>query len=261
MTILTAFLLGLVQGLTEFLPVSSSGHLVVLQSFFPGFAGEELAFDVILHLGTLVAVVVYFRRDLLALTGALRPGAAGQRPRRLFYWIVLATIPTGLIGWWGQDFFRSLFGVPRLVGIMLLVTALLLWLADRIQTGERKQPDCGWWRSSVIGFAQGLAILPGISRSGATIAAGMFVGLQRVEAARFSFLISIPAILGATLLDLRAITELSGQAALPLLTGFLTSLLAGYAALDLLMHLVGRGKLTYFAVYCVVIGIGVIVFL
>jgi undecaprenyl-diphosphatase len=261
MTHLIAFLLGIVQGLTEFLPVSSSGHLVVIQSFFPGFHGDELAFDVVLHLGTLLAVIVYFRKDLLALTGAVKPGVEGGRERRLLLWIVLATIPTGLIGFLGRDVFRQLFSVPRLVGITLLITALLLWLAERIPAGKRTQHEAGWWRSVVIGLAQGLAILPGISRSGATIAAGMFSGLDRVQAARFSFLISIPAILGATLLDLPAITRLSGQATGPLLTGFLTSLLTGYAALGLLMFVVRRGRLVYFSLYCVIVGVAVLLFL
>ncbi len=261
MTQLTAFLLGIVQGLTEFLPVSSSGHLVVIQSFFPGFHGEELAFDVVLHLGTLMAVVIYFRNDLLALTGALKPGAEGGRERMLLLWIILATIPTGLIGFLGKDIFRQLFSIPRLVGVTLLITALLLWLAERIPTGKRTQHESGWWRSLLIGLAQGLAILPGISRSGATIATAMFTGLDRIEAARFSFLISIPAIMGATLLDLPAITRLSGQATVPLIIGFITSLLTGYAALGLLMFVVRRGRLVYFSIYCVIVGVTVLLFL
>ena len=149
MTVISAFLLGLIQGLTEFLPISSSGHLVVIQSFFSGFHGDELAFDVVLHLGTLLAVVIYFRRDLQALTGALRRNESGKRERRLLYWIILATIPTGIIGFAGQDFFRELFSVPRFVGITLLVTALLLWLAERLPRGVRSQHNCGWWRAIV----------------------------------------------------------------------------------------------------------------
>ncbi len=261
MTGLSAFLLGLIQGMTEFLPISSSGHLVIIQSFFPGFHGNELAFDLVLHLGTLLAVILFFRRDLAALTAARRRGAKGRGERRLLLWIMLASVPTGLIGYLGRDAFRTLFSQPRVAGLMLLVTALLLWTAERIRAGQRSQRDCGWWRALSVGVAQGLAILPGISRSGATIATGMFVGLQREEAARFSFIISIPAIIGATLLDLEAIKTLSTLAAWPLVIGFLTALVTGYAALGWLMYIVRRGRLTYFALYCVLVGSGVLIWL
>lgn len=208
MSILQSIFLGVVQGLTEFLPVSSSGHLVFFQSLM-GLKEPPIFFDVMLHIGTLLAVVVYFWTDICEIAQGL--GAVLKRKHKnlpqvkLFLLIILASIPTGLMGILFKDWFESFFSRPKLVGGMLLITGLVLWLTRFTKKEGKPLGRMGWIDAILIGIAQGFAILPGISRAGATISTGLFCGLDRELSGKFSFLLSIPAILGATLLEFRKI--------------------------------------------------------
>ncbi len=275
MTLLQAFILGIVQGLTEFLPISSSGHLVIGQHLF-GLQHADLAFDVSVHVGTLGAVVVFFRRDILAILTALahwrpsRPKATAAIPEsnaeiRLAALILIGSIPTALIGLAMKRYEETLFASPLIAGVMLIITGCVLYLTRRPQIsaladpGSKRPMNAISVRDSLlIGIVQGLAVMPGISRSGATIATGLFAGLAPQAAARFSFLLSIPAVAGAALLVLAdAFTQ--GQIALaPCLAGGLTALVVGYAALALLVYLIKQGKLFTFAPYCWIAGIAAI---
>ena len=275
MTLLQAFILGIVQGLTEFLPISSSGHLVIGQHLF-GLHYADLAFDVSVHVGTLGAVVIFFRRDITAVLTALRRYRPGWRPQalkrlltpggpdgevRLAALVILGSIPTALIGLALKHYEDTLFASPLIAGIMLLVTGGVLYLTRGAQIRSQADPAAARpvaaisvWDSLLVGIVQGLAVMPGISRSGTTIAAGLFAGIEPQAAARFSFLLSIPAVAGAALLVFfEAITQGQIDAA-TCLTGGLTALIVGYAALAILVYLINRGKLYIFAPYCGVVG-------
>lgn len=254
-----AIVLGVVQGLTEFLPVSSSGHLVLAQAIFGEsfeFRDMAVAFDLALHLGTLVPVLYFYRADLRRiLTSALsRPQLdvmgwiRGDEARWLAFMVVLGTIPTALIGLFLKDGFEALFHSPRAVSVALFVTGLLLWSTRWSERAEGTR-SLGVWIALAIGLAQGLAITPGISRSGSTIAVALLLGLERDQAARFSFLLSIPAITGAAVLVAKDGVGVPDGAWGALAAGCLSSMAVGYAALVLLVALVRRGGLHRFAWY------------
>ena len=260
MSILQAIFLGIVQGLTEFLPVSSSGHLVFLQSLL-GMEEPQLFFDVMLHLGTLLAVVVYFRSDIYKIIkgiGSLLKGSKqGQEGTRLLLWIIVATIPTGLMGILFKDWFESLFSKPKVVGMMLLITGLVLFLTRWAKKEGRTIEKMNWMDSIIIGIAQGIAIIPGISRSGATISTGLFCGLDRELSGKFSFLLSIPAILGATFLESQKIgSSLEVQIGL---LGMAVAFLVGIFSLTLLIKIIKMGKIFNFSYYCCGMGILMII--
>jgi len=290
--LIEALVLGILQGLTEFLPVSSSGHLVLLQHIFgwgrlPG--DIVLTFDTTVHLGTLVAVVAVFWRDLLRIIAAwwrgLRHGKPLATPEsRLAWWIVLGTVPAVLAGLLLEDTFARLFATPRAAGACLLLTALLLLLAELLGRRRRKLAEMTWLDGLLVGIGQAAAIAPGLSRSGTTMAIGMFRGLGREAAARFSFLLSVPIIAGTGLLQLAKLAMgdgwwdlghgLAHQAlswtqqgtatpqqgyALALLAGFLAAAACGYGAIRLLLSYVRRRPLYPFAAYCAVIGLLAIV--
>ena len=242
--------------MTEFLPVSSSGHLVFFQSIF-GFKEPHVFFDVVLHLGTLLAVVVFFRTDISNILQGTRQGLKarkmGQDGIRLLIWIIIATIPTGLMGILFKDWFESLFTRPKIVGGMLLTTGLILWFTRYVKRDGRLLEKMGWADALLIGIVQGIAIIPGISRSGSTISTGLFCGLDRELAGKFSFLLSIPAILGATLLELRGI-ESPAEVWMHLI-GMAIAFLVGLLSLKFLMRIVRRGRLFTFAYYCWPVGI------
>ncbi len=268
MTVVQAVLLGIVQGLTEFLPISSSGHLVLVQHLF-GLHGAELSFDVSVHVGTLAAVILYFRKDILGILGgatralqvtlARRAISADDHAQvRLAGLIVLGSIPTAAIGLGLHGIADRLFASPLLTGFMLLLTGGLL-LATRtsrcaVGTEGRTLQQLTRTDALVMGLVQGLAIMPGISRSGSTIAVGILTGIRHETAARFSFLLSIPAVAGAALLVLKDALH-AGDVHLPTcLLGGLTAFVVGYAALAILVFLVQKGRLYLFAPYCWIIG-------
>jgi undecaprenyl-diphosphatase len=247
---LAAGILGVVQGLTEFLPVSSSGHLVLFQSWLP-VSGDPVAFDLALHLGTLLPVLWVYRGDLI---GVVRDTTAGEGPFmqrtgvRLMLMLVVATIPTAVIGLGFEDLFTSLFHNPVAVSVAFAVTGTFLWFTKYASKGEIQAHNLSFGKAIVIGLAQGLAITPGISRSGSTIAAGMFLGMDRQAAARYSFLLAIPTIVGAFALKAGDLS-IDGASATPIIVGVVASAVSGYAALRLLIHLVKAGDFSKFAYY------------
>jgi len=255
-----AIFLGIVQGLTEFLPVSSSGHLVFFQSLF-GLKEPPIFFDVMLHLGTLLSVAVYFRMDIWRIIqgigSILRRKEENREDAKFFLWIILASIPTGLMGIFFKDWFESFFSKPKLVGGMLLITGLILWLTRWVKKEGKPLGQMRWFDAILVGIAQGFAIIPGISRSGATISAGLFCGLDRELCGKFSFLLSIPAILGATLLEIKKMD--SGGALLTTLTGTAIAFGVGILALTILIKIIKMGKIFNFSYYCCGMGILMII--
>jgi len=264
---LQALALGLVQGLSEFLPISSSGHLVLLPALLK-WAQPPLVFDTTVHLGTLAALVAVFWRELRVLARAWWRGLQQRQPlatpeSRLAWWIILATVPAALAGVLLERSFEQLFGSSRAVGAFLLLTALFLLLAERLGLPRRDLERVTWLDALLIGIGQAAAILPGLSRSGATIATGMLRGLDRRSSARFSFLLSIPIVAGTGIYQLaRLALHPQGTASLPpLLIGFLGAALAGYAAIRLFLSYLRRRPLYPFAAYCALIGLLAIFFL
>jgi undecaprenyl-diphosphatase len=271
MDISSSILLGVVQGISEFLPISSSGHLVLFQNSL-GFREPELLFDIGLHLGTLVAVCLFFGRDLRAMvleTASFLASLMRQEkgltqvneyPHAfMLFWVVVGTIPTGLIGLWFKTPLESLFGSVRVVGFMLMCTGLILVVSKKLPERYTRRSSVGLFAALAVGVVQGIAIIPGISRSGSTIVCGMFCKLQRETAARFSFLLSIPATLGAMVLQLAS--EGLGRGELPALAvGFIVSAVVGLLALKILMGMVRKGRLYYFAPYCWAVGLVIIFF-
>ncbi len=250
-----AVILGLIQGLTEFLPVSSSGHLVLAQRLL-GLREPVLTFDIALHLGTLVAVIIFFRRDIAGIVqGILGRGAERTSYTRLLLLIILGSLPTAVVGLAFKDTFEAMFASVTAVGVSLLITGALLLAAGLAGRPRRDLAETRSWHALLIGLAQGLAITPGISRSGSTISTALLLGLKRELAVRFSFLLSIPAILGAValqVLDLPAGADLAWG---PLLLGALVAGLSGWLALKLLLDLVKRGRIHWFAYYCGALGL------
>jgi len=269
MNFFQALILGLIQGLTEFIPVSSSGHLV-LAPWALRWPTPGLTFDTMVHWGTLTAIIVYFWRDWLRIIGgfirsltARGPWQTGPGGRladqysQLAWWLIIGSLPAAILGYALKDFFENLFGYPTAVSGFLLVTAAILALSERLGRRARDMTGLRLSDAVLIGLAQAAAIAPGLSRSGATIAAGLGRGLTREAAARFSFLLATPAIFGAGLLQLVELVQagdIAGQ--LPIrLTGFLTAAVAGYLCIRFLLAYLRRGKLYVFAAYCAVVGV------
>lgn len=271
MSMLQAILLGLLQGLTEFLPVSSSGHLIIGGALL-GLKQSGILLEVSLHFGTLVAVCIFFWpqiRDIIAAVWAVllrkktKDVKVLQKRRKsllLLLCIIAASIPTAIIGLFIGHYSDVLFTSVKLVGALLLVTGVILWLTPRNFKGKPKPITVK--KSLLVGLVQGIAVLPGISRSGSTIAAALFLGVSREEAARFSFLISLPAILGASLLEALKMKSAGVSAELlPALAGAVVAGVSGYLALRFLIKVLNRGKLHYFAFYCWLLGFVTLIFL
>lgn len=242
------------QGLTEFLPVSSSGHLRLVQHFF-ALEEPQTFIDLCLHFGTLIAVVWFYRESILRLVTSLfrREDASG---RKVILLLVCGTIPTGLIGVGLGDWFEYQLSSLPWVGVWLCATGLMLWATRHSEGGKRKASSLRPFEAAVIGTVQGFAVLRGISRSGSTISVGLWMGLEREAAAEFSFLLSIPAILGAVLLKGLGDEHLafSESELMPLVVCTGVSALVGYGALRLLVAIVRVGNLYRFAPYCWIIG-------
>lgn len=248
--------LGILQGLTEFLPVSSSGHLVLGQAAL-GLKEPQLLFDILVHMGTLVAVLFIYGADAWRILRAWflsLVGKGGDEEDRISarsgWLLILGSIPAGLVGFLFKDFIETAFGSPRLVAYTLVVTGLLLWFSARRSSGEREEEEMTWRDAVLIGLLQALAILPGISRSGATIAMALFLGIDREQAARFSFLLSVPAITGAFALKIATLPAETPVYLIPLLLGTVAAAVTGLFALKWLLRLVREGKLGGFAYYC-----------
>lgn len=259
MEIYQGIILGILQGLTEFLPVSSSGHLVLGQIYF-NITESGLVFDASVHMGTLGAVFIVYFKDIREILKSLvyyagtRDASGHETNLALAAAIIIGSVPTAIIGFVLKQFEDILFTSSMLVGAMLLVTGGLLWVSRhyyRVEKGEPLTPS----RAVIIGIVQGLAVIPGISRSGATIATGLFTGLDRKTAARFSFLLSVPAILGAQVLSFKDMMESQGHIDPATIYGTIVSFIVGLAALKLLLKLVNTGKFHLFAPYCWLAGI------
>jgi undecaprenyl-diphosphatase len=248
MTISDAILLGIVQGLTEFLPISSSGHLAVLQ-YVLGLREPMLGFDVLLHVGSLIAILAYFRKQIGDLFLSIFSPSREPAGRRLIGLIIVASIPTAIVGLGFKDFVEVQFGSPLAVAIFWLLTASLLFGVTKMMQGSKQLRDITLSDALLIGLFQGIAILPGVSRSGATIAMGMMCGLHPRMAANFSFLIAIPAIVGAIILQRHDFAALSGPEGLTAIIGAVVSLVVSYLAIWFLMKLLQRRVLQPFAWY------------
>ncbi len=241
--------LGIVQGLTEFLPVSSQGHLLVFERLL--HLKVNLAFDTVVHLGTALAAAVYFWRDIAQLfTG----------DRKMLWLILVATFFTGVIGLAFKDFFEALFSAFQYVGPFFIVTGIVILLGEWIGKGKKSEGQMNFMDAALIGLAQGAAIIPSLSRSATTISAALARDLDRRLAARFSFLVSIPAILGAGLVQSKAILKAGtlGIGFWPLFLGFLAALISGWLAIKLFMEMIQRTSLRVFAYYCFAIGVAVL---
>lgn len=261
MNLLEAIILGIIQGATEFLPISSSGHLLLLPSLLD-IPIPSLSVAAIVHEGTLLAVLIYFRRDLMAIVSgvlsAVRNGSPlGNPEARLGWFIVVGSIPAAIAGLTLESSFEQIFGTPSIAAAFLLGTALLLVVGERLMSGAKSVDGMNWLDALVIGVAQMLALLPGISRSGSTIAAGLWRGLDRTTAARYSFLLGVPAILGAgalSVLDLLETADLAGQ--LPTLAAaFAAAAVTGYACIHFLLRWLRQHSLYGFAIYCAIFGV------
>ncbi|MDD3513530.1 MAG: undecaprenyl-diphosphate phosphatase [Synergistaceae bacterium] len=259
---LPAFFLGLLQGVTEFLPVSSSGHLALAKQLF-SVEHASLTYDVLLHFATMLATLLYFGKDILLLlrewcSGFFSPAARCEEGWTLGWAVLAGTVVTAAIALPLKPVVERMMELPGAVGAGLLLTSLLLWRGSSIAfslKGAGKPISLG--RGFLIGLVQGVAVLPGVSRSGSTIVAGMSAGLSAPAAFRFSFLLSLPAVFGATLLEVRGLLKTAGWASsLPAgwIAGFFASFLAGFFSLVLLRRVVSAGKWRPFAVYCAFAG-------
>jgi undecaprenyl-diphosphatase len=264
---LTGIILGLVQGLTEFLPVSSSGHLVLAEHFL-GTKAATIAFEVFLHLGTILAAMIALRPELekivafLASTLGIRWVALRsddlREGKRLFFALVVGTIPAAVMGFLFKQRIEMMFESPRFVGFALLFTGAVL-LSTRLFPKGSGQIDTS--SALAIGVAQAVALLPGVSRSGMTVSAGLAAGIKRERVVRFSFLLSLPAVAGASILELRHGMDLVGIPAMTLVLSFLAAFISGLIAMQILLRVVISGRLTLFGVYCILVGVAALVFL
>lgn len=263
---LQSVMLGIIQGLTEFLPVSSSGHLVLLQNLF-GIREPELLFDISLHIGTLIAIFIVFYREIRSIlqtllrlpaliksSGSLNSLFADNEEIRIAALILIGSIPTAILGILFHKITDQIFGSVWIVGVMLLVTGTLLWFTRRITIEGRPLIKVSIRDALMIGLIQGMAIMPGISRSGATISMALFLGMNREVAGRYSFLLSIPAILGAMMLSLNSTIIQTDIPVRIILLGTVTAAIVGYIGLKILLRLVKQGHLYYFAPYCWLLG-------
>lgn len=240
--------LGIIQGLTEFLPVSSSGHLVIMQKIL-GITVEEVTVSIVFHLGTILALVIFFLRDILNLVHNIKQLSL----------IVVVTIITGIIGLAGRDFFKTLFSCPKLVAIALILTGTLLIMTKKFMNVKRN--NVNFKDAFILGIAQAIAIIPGISRSGITISTLILRGIDKETSFKFSFLASIPAVLGATVLEAKNICLALNLEFTNFFAGFISSFLTGLLSLWLLKIILKKAKLYYFGYYCIAVAIITLLFI
>lgn len=255
MSWLEALILGIIQGLTEFLPVSSSGHLELGKALL-GLSGEEnLTFTIVVHGATMLSVIIVFRKYILQLIrGVFR--FSWNHETRYILMIAASMIPAVLAGLFLEERLESLFdGNVLFVGFTLMITAALLWLTTLAGSHKGK---ITWKNAFIIGIAQAIAILPGISRSGATISTGLLLGIKRDEVAKFSFLMVVPVILGANVMKFKDIASVPATenaiSLIPLIAGFIAAFVSGLLACSWMLSIIRKGKLSWFAIYCFIIG-------
>src|SRR3712207_616936 len=256
-----AIVLGIVQGLTEFLPISSSGHLRIVPAF-AGWDDPGAAFTAVIQLGTMAAVLLYFRKDLWNIARAWVAGLRDRSQRgtldsRMGWYLIIGTIPIVIFGFAFDDTIEDDARNLTLIGITLIVLGLILLLADLTGKRTREVEDVTWRDSLIIGFAQSLALIPGVSRSGATITAGLFLGFDRAAAARFSFLLSVPAVVLSGLFELRKIGDEESAGVGPTIIATVLAFIVGYASIAFLLRWLARHSTAVFVAYRV--GLGVVV--
>ncbi|MFA0085084.1 undecaprenyl-diphosphate phosphatase [Vibrio sp. 10N.261.51.F12] len=264
MSYFEAFILALIQGLTEFLPISSSAHLI-LPSAILGWEDQGLAFDVAVHIGTLVAVVIYFRQEVVTLFSALFASIfKGERSKesKLAWMIVLATIPACILGLLMKDLIELYLRSAYVIATTTIIFGLLLWWVDKHAQQNADEYQAGWKKALFIGFAQAMAIIPGTSRSGATITAALYLGFTREAAARFSFLMSIPIItLAGSYLGMKLVTGSEPIHFGYLLTGMVVSFISAYICIHYFLKLISRMGMMPFVIYRLILGFGLFAFL
>lgn len=253
MTLCEAVILGILQGLTEFLPVSSSGHLVLGQ-YLLGLE-HNLTFDVVVHFGTLLAIIIALFPEVQKMLIGLLPGSNEEKRqgRHLLMMVIIGTIPAAVIGLLFSDAIERLFASVYTTGIMLIVTGTLLYLADKASTRVNQPKSVGSRDALLIGCGQALAILPGLSRSGTTLSVGLWRGLSRSDGARFAFLLAIPTILGAAILELPEAISAATIGIAPLVAGMITAMVTGYLAIRLFLVVV-KNRLVLFSYYTWLLG-------
>jgi undecaprenyl-diphosphatase len=255
--------LGILQGLTEFLPVSSSGHLVIAQSLFKNFTQPGILFDVMLHFATFLAVLIYFRKRVKEiLKGILgffiyRYRVTYYDNKRYIWGIFWASVPTGIIGLYFNDKAEILFSSTSIVGYCLIITSLLLYFSDR----KNPKSTINVQKSFIAGIVQGISVIPGISRSGSTIASLIYMDVKREEAAEFSFLMALPAVFGATLLQVKELSAVEMDMIVNYLAGMFAAFIFGIIAIYYMLIFVKRASLKVFALYCLILGIVSIIWL
>jgi len=268
LNILQSIILGIIQGITEFFPISSSGHLVAIPLFF-GWDYPPLYFTVTVHFATLLAVLTVFCRDIVRIIKAVVSGLFKKKCRETYdfkigLFIIIATIPAALAGYFLDDLFEGFFSNPLAVAGFLLLTAFVLWGSEMIGKRAVRRTEFGFISALTVGIGQALAIFPGISRSGTTISFARFFGIKREEAVRFSFLLSIPIILGSFLFEMsRSAGEVFGAGSgvlWSLTAGFISAYIAGYFAIKYLLYLVRRKNLNIFALYCICLSAAIFIF-
>ena len=267
-----ALVLGIVQGLTEFLPVSSSGHLVLFQNLF-GMKEPLLAFDIAVHGGTLLAILAFFHKDILDILKDFlhsiqkvvspKPASTSSFPqsyRGLWVCILITLIPTGILAVCFKHLFETAFANLLFVAGAWFVMGILLILSERFPKGQKDLSVIHYGDAFWIGVAQGIALMPGISRSGSTILAGMFLGIKKEDAAKFSFLIAIPAVAGAIVMDLKEGIQYFSANAAVVLAGFLAASITGYFVIRWLMGLIRQGRFFLFGYYCIAVSLFALTF-
>ncbi|MFK3937832.1 undecaprenyl-diphosphatase UppP [Alkalihalobacillus sp. NPDC078783] len=269
MTILEAIVLGLVQGLTEFLPISSSAHLVITQLLFdisfPGFG-----FEILLHLGSVLAVIIYYRKDLIELIigffGYIKDRSEKNKTSFWFsIYILVATVITGVAGILFEDYISTALKGPTMIAISLAITGIFLIIIERVvRTGNRTEKDMTLFDSVLIGIGQSIALIPGLSRSGTTLVVGMFAGLTKETAVRYSFMLSIPVILGSTVLAFKDLLNgelLAVAGAFPLIIAFIVTFISSLLGIVWFINFLKKSKLVYFAAYCFILALFVYFYL
>lgn len=251
-TLLEAIILGLVQGITEWLPISSSGHLVLAQHLLE--VEEPVVFDVVLHFGSVLVIFLVFWKDILKIIRGFFKGE--EYAKKFVAMLVIASVPIGFIGYFFNEPIKGTFESTKVVGISLLITAVLLFLS---KFPKEKKKELTWKNTIAMGLFQALAILPGVSRSGSTISSGLFFGVKREEAAKFSFLLAIPAILGANVLEISNVSQVSELG--PLIIATVVTVISGFLSLKLLLKIIKNNYFHHFGWYCLGVGFLVLFFL
>lgn len=268
-----AIVLGLVQGLSEFLPISSSGHLAVLQSLFEINEDKVIFFAVLLHIGTLVSIFVVYHKDIYALIKELfllfkdiftgKGLRIEERPiRKLGIMIIVSSIPTAIMGLLFSDYIDKIFGSLTVIAICWIITGFILLFSEKLKNNKKEIEGMKYRNAIFIGICQGLAIMPGISRSGSTIVGSLVTGLKREFAVEFAFLISIPAILGSAILEFPKAIKAGIEPSTigPMIVGFLVAAISGYFAITTMIKIVSKHKMRYFSYYVWIIGLGTFIY-